>query len=45
VTTDAGPVAAQAYLWAGALPDGAVPVAHGDFRRWLVEQGAQAFGA
>lgn len=30
---------AQAYLWVAPLPDGAEPIAHGDFARWLRETG------
>ena len=30
---------ADAYIWSGDLPDGAEPIAHGDFARWLEETG------
>ena len=39
------PVMAQAYLWAGPLPDGAQAIDHGDFARWLGERGARAYSA
>ncbi|MEO0907012.1 MAG: gamma-glutamylcyclotransferase family protein [Pseudomonadota bacterium] len=30
---------ADTYIWSGDLPDGAEPIAHGDFARWLEETG------
>ncbi|HZU62290.1 MAG TPA: gamma-glutamylcyclotransferase family protein [Novosphingobium sp.] len=36
---------AQAYLYARALPPGALPIAGGDFARWLADTGRRAFGA
>ncbi len=36
---------AQAYVWNRALPDGARPIVHGDFRRWLTEEGLEPFRA
>lgn len=35
---------AQAYLWQGALPPGAMPVAQGDFATFLARTGWRAFG-
>ena len=34
---------AQAYLFNQPLPPGSMPIAHGDFRRWLDESGEAAF--
>ena len=34
---------AQAYVWNRPLPDGARPIGHGDFRRWLADQGLRQF--
>ena len=34
---------AQAYVWNRPLPDGARQIGHGDFRRWLAEQGLRQF--
>jgi gamma-glutamylcyclotransferase (GGCT)/AIG2-like uncharacterized protein YtfP len=34
---------AQAYVWNRPLPDGAIRIAHGDFRRWLAETGFSEF--
>jgi gamma-glutamylcyclotransferase (GGCT)/AIG2-like uncharacterized protein YtfP len=34
--------AAQAYLWVGSI-DGLEPIAHGDFARWLRENGVSAY--
>jgi gamma-glutamylcyclotransferase (GGCT)/AIG2-like uncharacterized protein YtfP len=34
---------AQAYVWKRPLPDGARPISHGDFRRWLADQGLRQF--
>lgn len=36
-------IMADAYLWAGPLPAGATPIAHGDFVRWLAETGHAPF--
>lgn len=36
---------AQAYLWHGALPDGARPVAEGDFAAFLSRTGQRPYGA
>ncbi|MGB3711970.1 MAG: gamma-glutamylcyclotransferase family protein [Erythrobacter sp.] len=38
-----GETRAQAYIWTGDLPDGAEPIPHGDFVRWLEETGRRAF--
>ncbi|HWU03298.1 MAG TPA: gamma-glutamylcyclotransferase family protein [Novosphingobium sp.] len=45
VRLEAGMVEAQAYVWAGALPEGAVALGHGDFARFLAEGGHRPFGA
>ena len=34
---------AQAYVWTGDLPEGAVPIAGGDFARWLSATGNTAY--
>lgn len=34
-----GEATAQVYVWISDLPEGAVPIAHGDFFRWLAETG------
>lgn len=34
---------AQVYVWNRPLPEGAVRIAHGDFRRWLAEEGVPQF--
>jgi len=34
---------AQAYIWTGDLPEGAEPIPHGDFVRWLEETERRAF--
>jgi hypothetical protein len=39
----AGP--AQAYIWQGALPGGARPVAEGDFAAFLSRTGQRSYGA
>jgi gamma-glutamylcyclotransferase (GGCT)/AIG2-like uncharacterized protein YtfP len=45
VTTREGTaIRAQAYLFAQALPGGAMPIADGDFRAWLAATGLDAFG-
>ncbi|MEE4154430.1 MAG: gamma-glutamylcyclotransferase family protein, partial [Erythrobacter sp.] len=38
-----GETVAQAYVWTGDLPEGAEPIEHGDFVRWLAETGRSAF--
>ena len=38
-----GETVAQAYVWTGALPEGAEAIAHGDFVRWLAETGRSAY--
>lgn len=35
----------QAYLWQGALPDGALALEEGDFAAFLLRKGQRAFGA
>jgi len=35
----------EAYLWAGPVPEGAVPIAGGDFAAWLAETGRIAWSA
>jgi gamma-glutamylcyclotransferase (GGCT)/AIG2-like uncharacterized protein YtfP len=40
----AGGQVAQAYLWAGST-DGLQPIAHGEFARWLRENGLSAYSA
>ena len=42
--TAAGVVAAEGYVWAGALPVGAQPIPHGDFTLYLRENGLRAYG-
>jgi gamma-glutamylcyclotransferase (GGCT)/AIG2-like uncharacterized protein YtfP len=44
VRTAAGMVDAQAYVWVAALPGDAKPILHGDFARYLRENGLRAFG-
>ena len=39
-TGDGSEHPADAYLWTGALAPGLVPIAHGDFARYLAESGA-----
>ncbi|QIQ87673.1 gamma-glutamylcyclotransferase [Erythrobacter sp.] len=39
----AGGNEAQAYVWTGELPEGAEPIHHGDFVRWLAETGRRAY--
>lgn len=34
-----GDTEAQAYVWTAELPEGAEPIVHGDFVRWLKETG------
>lgn len=34
-----GATRAEVYVWISDLPPGAVPIAHGDFVRWLAETG------
>ena len=34
---------AQVYVWNRPLPHGSQPIPHGDFRRWLNEQGFAQF--
>lgn len=34
-----GDTTAQVYVWTADLPEGAEPIAHGDFVRWLEETG------
>ena len=38
-----GETNAQAYIWQGDLPEGAVPIAGGDFVEWLAQTGNRAF--
>ena len=35
--------AAQAYVWNGPLPERAVRIVDGDFRRWLADEGLPQF--
>ena len=39
----AGGGVAQAYRFNQPLPEGSLPIPHGDFRRWLDETGADQF--
>ena len=34
---------AQTYVWNRPLPEGSMAIPHGDFRRWLNEQGFAQF--
>ena len=34
---------AEAYVWNRPVPEGARSISHGDFRRWLTEQGLSPF--
>ena len=34
-----GEMIAEAYVWVSELPEGAEPIAHGDFARWLKDTG------
>ena len=38
-----GETLADAYVWNGDLPEGAVPIAGGNFAEWLAETGCKAF--
>ena len=41
---DGARVMAQAYVWAGALPEGAEAIVGGDFAAFLRQRGVKAFG-
>ena len=45
VDAAAGRLDAQAYLWCAPLPDGAELIVHGDFNRWLADNGRAAFSS
>ncbi|PEQ12362.1 hypothetical protein B2G71_12775 [Novosphingobium sp. PC22D] len=40
---DGAACTAQVYVWTAPLPEGALPVAGGDFLRWLERSGRRAF--
>ncbi len=40
-----GETRAEAYVWSADLPEGAVPIAHGDFAAWLKETGNRPLSA
>lgn len=42
---DGAAILAETYRYNRPLPDGARPIARGDFRAWLVEQGLRGFRA
>jgi gamma-glutamylcyclotransferase (GGCT)/AIG2-like uncharacterized protein YtfP len=40
-----GETEADAYVWTADLPEGAEPITHGDFVRWLEETGRPAYSS
>lgn len=44
VLTDGACVMAQAYVWAGAVPQGGEAIADGDFAAFIAGRGLRAFG-
>ena len=44
VRGDGARVIAQAFVWAGALPEGAEEISGGDFAAFIAERGLTAFG-